>query len=197
MRGQASSIAARKRESTNQRSPSSVIRSMLAACGLAVGLLVVLVAAASAMTKRSFAIETGSGDGFVASTTNCLAPDTDSWTSAGYVRGQTIVCDFQSQDTRISGHIEIHEMCPVKADARCDRDFEIQASSGARWKGTYKIETISGDVRLHAEGLGIGDTAGARIVLDIQSLDAALQGGDVWNGTLVSDNVTGQIEAGN
>jgi hypothetical protein len=98
-----------------------------------------------------------------------------------------------SENTRVGGHLELDVRCLVRAVTPCEAAFRLEADSGARWEGTYKAVTSDGGTTVHAVGRGAGDQANTQIEFDIQGLEDAVNGGDVWNGTAPDDNMIGRF----
>ena len=71
-------------------------------------LLVVLVQSPPSQEAHRPANPAVKSDSFVAATTNCRTEDIHSWTyPAGYIRGQVVACEIQSENTRVNGRLEL------------------------------------------------------------------------------------------
>ena len=166
----------------------SLLTGLVAGALAASSLLVTAVTASSNADRPGTGSAAGNGDLFVATTAHCHAEDMHAWAyPAGYLRGQNVVCDILSNEPRIQGRITLQHVCPINGTTGCNATFRIDADSGARWEGSYWTEWVDGNMGLL--GVGLGDSAGAQIMLDIYHLEGA--GG--WRSDDTNDDVVGQI----
>lgn len=169
-------------------SRKSLLTGFVAGALAASSLLVTATAASASAAQPGAGNAAGDGDPFVATTAHCRAEDVHAWAyPAGYLRGEKVVCDILSNESRIQGRITLQNVCPINGTAGCDATFRIDADSGASWEGAYG--TVISDAHLGLQGAGRGGPAGAQIAFHIDNLDSA----EGWDKAGSGDNVVGHI----
>jgi hypothetical protein len=132
---------------------------------------------------------TGSHLPFAATATRCRTEETHGWaTPAGYLRGQSVMCDLVSNEVLVKGQLTLQHACPTNGAGACTATFIIATATGARWEGVYWTEEDGGQMVLR--GAGQGGSARMQIVFTLRNLASVSGWGDSGD-----DNVTGRIVA--